>query len=43
MSSLKPLHWVGIGLGLGLALYLIYSQLQYFGNVSFLGGIWRWR
>ncbi|MGO9405459.1 MAG: O-antigen ligase family protein [Terriglobales bacterium] len=39
MSSLKPLHWVGIGLGLGLALYLIYFQLQYFGNISFLGAL----
>src|SRR4030081_1508246 len=39
MNSLKPLHWVGIALGLSLGLYLVYAHLQYFGNVSFLGGI----
>ena len=39
MNSVKPLQWVGIVLGLGLVLYLIYSHLQYFGDVSFLGGI----
>ena len=39
MNSVKPLHWAGIGLGLILALYFVYSHLQYFGNVSFLGGI----
>ena len=39
MNSVKPLHWAGIGLGLILALYLVYSHLQYFGNVSFLGMI----
>jgi len=39
MSSLKPLHWVGIGLGLSLVLYLIYFHLQYFGNISYLGAI----
>ncbi len=39
MNSVKPLQWVGIVLGLSLALYFVYSHLQYFGNVSFLGGI----
>lgn len=39
MNSLKPLQWVGILLGIGLALYFVYHYLQYFENVSFLGGI----
>ncbi len=39
MNSLKPVHALGILLGLGLVLYLAYSNLQYFGDVSFLGGI----
>src|SRR5260370_33447484 len=39
MNSVKPLQWVGVVLGLTLALYFVYSYLEYFGNVSFLGGI----
>jgi O-antigen ligase len=39
MSSLKPMHWVGIALGGGLILYLLYTHLQYFGDLSLLGGI----
>jgi O-antigen ligase len=39
MNSVKPLQWAGIALGLSLALYLVYAHLQYFGDVSFLGGI----
>src|ERR1700687_3074380 len=39
MNSLKPLQWAGIALVLSLGLYLIYAHLQYFGDVSFLGGI----
>src|ERR1700732_1920965 len=39
MDSLKPLQWAAIVLSLGVALYLIYSHLQYFHDVSFLGGI----
>ena len=39
MNSVKPLQWAGIVLGLSLALYFIYPHLQYFGNVTFLGGI----
>src|ERR1700719_3646321 len=39
MNSVEPLQWAGIVLGLGLVLYLIYSHLQYFHDVSFLGGI----
>jgi O-antigen ligase len=39
MNSAKPLQWAGIALGLSLALYLVYTHVQYFGSVSFLGGI----
>jgi O-antigen ligase len=39
MNSVKPVQWAGVVLGLCLALYFVYAQLQYFGNVSFLGGI----
>ena len=39
MNPVKPLQWAAIVLGLGLVLYLIYSHLQYFRDVSFLGGI----
>ena len=39
MNSVKPLQWAGIVLGSSLMLYFMYSHLQYFGNVSFLGGI----
>ncbi len=39
MNSLKPIHWAGIVLGSSLILYFVYSHLQYFGNISFLGGI----
>src|SRR3981081_2589698 len=39
MNAVKPLQWAGIVLGLSLVLYLIYSHLQYFRDVSFLGGI----
>jgi len=39
MNFVKPLQWVGIVLGLTLALYFVYSYLEYFSNVSFLGGI----
>lgn len=39
MNSLKPLQWAGILLGLSLTLYFIYQHLQYFGNVSYLGGL----
>jgi O-antigen ligase len=39
MSSLKPMQLAGIGLGLSLALYLLYTHLQYLGDVSFLGMI----
>lgn len=36
---MKPLHWIGVALGLILALYALYTHLQYFGDLSFLGGI----
>ena len=39
MNAVKPQQWAGIVLGLGLVLYLIYSHLQYFRDVSLLGGI----
>src|SRR5271154_5162992 len=39
MNSVKPLQWVGIVLGSILVLYFIYQYLQYFEDVSFLGGI----
>src|ERR1019366_569857 len=39
MNSVKPLQWAGIGLGSSLVLYFIYQHLQYFSDVSFLGGI----
>jgi O-antigen ligase len=39
MNDLKPISWVAMALGVTAALYLLYSHLQYFGNVSFLGVI----
>jgi O-antigen ligase len=39
MNSVRPLRWAGIVLGATLALYLIYSHLQSFGDITFLGGI----
>ncbi|MFY9907599.1 MAG: O-antigen ligase family protein [Terriglobales bacterium] len=39
MNDLKPLSWVAIVLAISAVLYLLYSHLQYFGNVSFLGAI----
>jgi O-antigen ligase len=39
MKSSKSLQWVAIVLGLVLVLYVLYSHLQYFGNVTFLGGV----
>jgi len=39
MNSVKPLHWILIALGASAALYIIYTHLRYFGDISFLGGI----
>jgi len=39
VSVAKPLQWGGVGLGLGLALYFSYGHFQYFGDISFLGGV----
>jgi O-antigen ligase len=39
MNPVKPLQWAAIVLGLGLVVYFTYSHLQYFHDVSFLGGI----
>ena len=36
---MKAQHWVGVGLGICVALYLVYTHLQFFGDLSFLGGI----
>src|SRR5271167_3177111 len=37
MKSVKPLQWAVIVLAAGLFLYL--ARFQYFGDISFLGGI----
>lgn len=39
MSELKPWQWAALALAVTTALFFLYSHLQYFGNVSFLGGI----
>jgi O-antigen ligase len=39
MSELKPLQWVGLFLGLGVTLLLVYSHMDYFRDVSFLGAV----
>ncbi|MGA2002251.1 MAG: O-antigen ligase family protein [Terriglobales bacterium] len=39
MNELKPWQWAAFSLGLVVALFLLYNHLQYFGSVSFLGGI----
>ncbi|MGB9234770.1 MAG: O-antigen ligase family protein [Terriglobales bacterium] len=36
---MKPAQWVGLALGVGFVLYAVYTHLQYFHDVSFLGGI----
>ena len=39
MNALKPKQWIALVLGIAMAMYLVYSHLQYFGNVSFLGAV----
>ncbi len=39
MNDLKPLSWAAIVFAVIAGLYLLYSHLQYFGDVSFLGAI----
>ena len=39
MKSMKPLHWIGIVAGVVLALFFLFTRLQYFGDITFLGGI----
>jgi len=39
MNSLKPLQLAGLILGSLLAVYLVFSHLQYFSNLSFLGAL----
>jgi O-antigen ligase len=39
MTSLKTSRLAAIGIGSCLALYLIYTHLGYFGDITFLGGI----
>jgi len=36
---MKIQHWMGLVLGSCVALYLLYTHLQFFGDLSFLGGI----
>ncbi len=39
MKPSKTWQWLGIALGLILAAYLLYSRLDYFGDISFLGAV----
>ncbi len=39
MNSMKLASWAGLALGVAFVLYGVYSHLQYFRDVSFLGGI----
>src|SRR5580658_7977711 len=39
MNSGGPLKFVGIVLGLSASLYLVFHYLQYFGDITFLGGV----
>ena len=39
MNSGGPLKWVGIVLGLSTGLFLVFHYLDYFGDVTFLGGV----
>jgi len=39
MNSGGPLKWVGIVLGLSTGLLLVFHYLDYFGDVTFLGGV----
>jgi O-antigen ligase len=39
MNSVKSLQWAGIVLGSILALYLVFTHVEYFSDVYFLGGI----
>jgi O-antigen ligase len=39
MNSVKPWQWAGVALGSCLALYLAYTRLGYFSDITVLGGI----
>jgi O-antigen ligase len=39
MNSGGPLKFVGIVLGLSASLFLVFHYLQYFGDITFLGGV----
>jgi len=39
MNAMKPAQWLAMAVVVTLALYAVYTHLQYFGNVSFLGAI----
>jgi len=39
MSTRKLAQWVGLAAGVAFVLYAVYSHLQYFRDVSFLGGV----
>jgi O-antigen ligase len=39
MHGMKPSQWAALAVVVVFALYALYTHLQYFGNVSFLGGI----
>jgi O-antigen ligase len=39
VTSLKPLQWVGFAIGACLVAFFLYTRLQYFGDITFLGGI----
>jgi len=39
VSGMKPMQWLALAVGVVVTLYAVYTHLQYFGNVSFLGAI----
>jgi len=39
MNWTKFAQWAGVAAGVAFVMYVVYSHLQYFRNVSFLGGI----
>ncbi|HUB01693.1 MAG TPA: O-antigen ligase family protein [Terriglobales bacterium] len=39
MNGMKPSQWLALAGVVAFALYALYTHLQYFGNVSFLGAI----
>jgi O-antigen ligase len=39
MNAMKPAYWAGLALAVAFVLWAVYSHLQYFRDLSFLGGI----